>query len=146
MNVPTYQQAVTRIRAEYNEMPGMRLTPEQVQRLSGIELAVCRLVLDELVGAGFLQEAPDHTYSRGRASDPLRIARYPRNRPRNSTDGLVSVTTRLVAPGPLPLFERVHAELARAEALCDTAHDRIAWIRHGRLSVSDHTGQPERSA
>jgi hypothetical protein len=33
--VSPYEQAFNRIRAEFMEMPGMRLTPEQVERLSG---------------------------------------------------------------------------------------------------------------
>jgi hypothetical protein len=39
----------SRVRAEYVEMPGMRLTLEQVQRLCGIERALCQTVLDALV-------------------------------------------------------------------------------------------------
>jgi hypothetical protein len=31
------------------------VTPEQVERLSGVESSVCRLVLDDLVRAGFLR-------------------------------------------------------------------------------------------
>jgi hypothetical protein len=42
-----------RLRAEYLEMPGMRLTADQVQRLCGIEGTLCRSVLDELVDAKY---------------------------------------------------------------------------------------------
>jgi len=35
-----YEQAFNRIRAEYVEMPGMQLTPEQVERLCGVNAAV----------------------------------------------------------------------------------------------------------
>src|SRR5262245_21451416 len=38
-----------RIRAEYLEMPGLRLTLEQAQRLCGVERTLCKAVLDELV-------------------------------------------------------------------------------------------------
>ena len=41
-----------RIRAEFLEMPGMRLKPGQVQRLCGIEGAACQMVLDLLVDGG----------------------------------------------------------------------------------------------
>ena len=34
MNTLPYQEAFERIRAEFLEMPGMRLTPEQVEQLS----------------------------------------------------------------------------------------------------------------
>jgi hypothetical protein len=64
MNPLPYEQAFERIRAEYLEMPGMRLTPEQVRRLSGIDSSVCRVVLDDLVRAKFLRRAPDGSYAR----------------------------------------------------------------------------------
>jgi hypothetical protein len=72
-----YEQAFNRIRAEYEEMPGMRLTPEQVERLSGVDRAVCRLVLDDLVRAQFLATGHDGLY--GRRSDPDRSGRRVRN-------------------------------------------------------------------
>jgi hypothetical protein len=65
-----YEQAFNRIRAEYVEMPGMQLTPEQVERLSGVNCSVCRLVLDDLVRAHFLVIGRDGTYAKG--SDPNR--------------------------------------------------------------------------
>jgi hypothetical protein len=59
-----YQQAFARIRAEFCEMPGMRLTAAQVQRLCGQQSTICLGVLDELVRAGFLSVSPDGTYCR----------------------------------------------------------------------------------
>jgi hypothetical protein len=59
-----YRQAFDRIRSEYLEMPGMRLTATQVQRLSGLEISVCSLVLDDLVRARFLYVGRDGSYSR----------------------------------------------------------------------------------
>lgn len=59
-----YRQAFERIRAEYLEMPGMRLTATQVQRLSGVALQVCQQVLEDLVHAQFLYKARDGSYSR----------------------------------------------------------------------------------
>ena len=53
MNTSPYQQALTRIRAEYVEMPGMRLTAGQVERLSGVDVSICKLVLDDLVRSKF---------------------------------------------------------------------------------------------
>jgi hypothetical protein len=73
MNTPPYQQAFERIRAEYLEMPGMRLTPPQVQRLSGAEIAICKLVLDDLVRAKFLYMGPDGSYIRGNDDAPTRL-------------------------------------------------------------------------
>lgn len=59
-----YQQALDRIRAEYLEMPDMRLTASQVQRLSGVDVAIGQQVLDDLVLAGFLRLNADGTYAR----------------------------------------------------------------------------------
>ena len=48
-----------RIRAEYLEMPGLRLTLEQTQRLCGVERALGKMVLDALVDDKFLSVRPD---------------------------------------------------------------------------------------
>ena len=45
----TIQDVIERMRAEYLEMPGLRLTSEQAQRLCGVERTVCQLVLDGLI-------------------------------------------------------------------------------------------------
>lgn len=47
-------EVLTRLRAEFLEMPGMRLTREQVQRLCGVEPRPCQTALDWLVDAEFL--------------------------------------------------------------------------------------------
>ena len=54
----------TRIRGEYLEMPGLRLTLEQAQRLCGVERMLCKTVLDALVEANFLCVKPNGTYAR----------------------------------------------------------------------------------
>jgi hypothetical protein len=64
MNTLPYQQAFERIRAEYMEMPGMRLTLQQAQRLAGADSSVCRLALDGLVRENFLRMEPDGSYAR----------------------------------------------------------------------------------
>lgn len=56
------QRVLERIRAEYLEMPGMKLRIEQVQRLCGIEQTMCEVVLDALVKADFLCLKSDGTY------------------------------------------------------------------------------------
>ena len=53
-----------RIRAEYLEMPGLRLTLAQAQRLCGVEGALCKMVLDALVDAKFLCVKSDGAYAR----------------------------------------------------------------------------------
>jgi hypothetical protein len=72
MDTLPYRQAFDRIRAEYLEMPGMRLTPVQVQRLSGVDISVCTLVLDDLVRAQFLHLLSDGSYARGTTESSAR--------------------------------------------------------------------------
>jgi len=55
---------VTRIRGEYLEMPGLRLTFEQAQRLFGVERMLCKTVLHALVEAKFLCVTPNGAYAR----------------------------------------------------------------------------------
>ena len=60
----TTQDVISRIRAEFLEMPGMRLTMQQAQRLCGIERTLCQTVLDSLVEEGFLCVKQDGSYGR----------------------------------------------------------------------------------
>jgi hypothetical protein len=53
MNVATVAR---RVLAEFQEMPGMALTPRQASKLFGLEQEVCRMVLDMLVDAAYLRE------------------------------------------------------------------------------------------
>jgi hypothetical protein len=53
-----------RTRAEYMEMPGLRLKPEQAERLFGMEPSLCRRVLDGLVEEKFLCVKSDGAYAR----------------------------------------------------------------------------------
>jgi hypothetical protein len=55
---------VERLRAEFLEMPGLRLTAQQVHRLCGVDQDACRAVLDVLVSEKFLCAKPDGTYAR----------------------------------------------------------------------------------
>jgi hypothetical protein len=49
------QSVVERIRGEFNEMPGLRLTPKQAARLWGLEPAACAEVLERLIATSFLR-------------------------------------------------------------------------------------------
>jgi hypothetical protein len=60
----TVEDVLTQLRGEFLEMPGLRLTPEQVQRLCGVERIVCQVVLDTLVKDKFLTASPDGHYAR----------------------------------------------------------------------------------
>ena len=60
----TIEDVANHLRAEYLEMPGLRLKANQVQRLCGIEQTMCQLVLDALVESNFLCRKPDGAYAR----------------------------------------------------------------------------------
>jgi hypothetical protein len=60
----TIEDVLNRLRAEFLEMPGLRLKPAQVQRLCGIERAMCQMVLDSLVDEKFLCAKVDGAYAR----------------------------------------------------------------------------------
>lgn len=53
-----------RVRAEYLEMPGLRLTPAQAQRLMGLERSACERALTVLIEAKFLRRLADGTFVR----------------------------------------------------------------------------------
>jgi endonuclease III len=53
-----------RVRAEFLEMPGLRLKTDQLQRLCGIEPTICQVVLQALVNEHFLCVTPDRHYAR----------------------------------------------------------------------------------
>jgi hypothetical protein len=55
---------IERLRAEFLEMPGLRLTETQVQKLFGVDEAMCQAVLDALVSVKFLRLNRDGTYAR----------------------------------------------------------------------------------
>ena len=46
---------IDRVRGEFNEMPGLRLTPEQAARLWGLDRTSCNKVLRALVSSSFLR-------------------------------------------------------------------------------------------
>jgi len=58
------EDILRRIQGEYNEMPGLRLTIAQAQRLWGLDRAECDAVLGALVDAKFLIRNRDGTFAR----------------------------------------------------------------------------------
>jgi Fic family protein len=54
---------IRRIRGEYLEMPGLRLTVSQAQRFFGLDAATCHEVLDDLQRSGFLSRAGDGRFT-----------------------------------------------------------------------------------
>ena len=53
-----------RIRAEFEEMPGMTLTMRQASLLFGIEGDVCKTVFERLVTISYLRWTPSGTITR----------------------------------------------------------------------------------
>lgn len=53
-----------RVQGEYIEMPGLRLTPAQAQRLWGLDRAACDALLGALVDAKFLFRTRDGAFVR----------------------------------------------------------------------------------
>jgi hypothetical protein len=58
------EPTIHRICSEYLEMPGMRLTRRQAQRLWGLDEDTCAQALDFLVEARFLMRMGHDTYAR----------------------------------------------------------------------------------
>jgi hypothetical protein len=52
------------IKAEYNEVPGLRLTKPQVQRLWGLDSVTCDALLVALEGDHFLRRTRKDSYVR----------------------------------------------------------------------------------
>ena len=58
------QEVVRRVRGEFIEMPGLRLTPEQARRLWRLDELACDAVLGALVDARFLARTRDGAFVR----------------------------------------------------------------------------------
>ena len=60
----TGDQLLRRVRSEFAEMPGLRLTPEQAQRLWHVDEEICRPLLDALVDLELLFRDSEGRYGR----------------------------------------------------------------------------------
>jgi hypothetical protein len=61
-------EVVRRVRGEYLEMPGLRLTPEQARRLWRLDKRSCDAVLGVLVADQFLARTADGAFVRNDGS------------------------------------------------------------------------------
>jgi hypothetical protein len=61
---PAKDDALCRIRGEYLEMPGLRLTTAQAQRLWNLDRGTCEHLLGTLVETRFLQRTRDGSFVR----------------------------------------------------------------------------------
>ena len=57
-------EVIRRVQGEYLEMPGLRLTTAQAQRLWGLDRTACDTLLGALVDAKFLLRARDGAFVR----------------------------------------------------------------------------------
>jgi hypothetical protein len=64
MNIAIDDRLTRLVHAEFREMPGLRLTRQQVRRLWGLDPATCDELLAALVASGFLTVMPDGRYAR----------------------------------------------------------------------------------
>ena len=60
--MPPLESLVARIRGEYGEMPGLRLTFMQACRLWQVDAATCETLLSQLVREAFLYKTDDGAY------------------------------------------------------------------------------------
>ncbi len=65
-------EVLRRIQGEFNEMPGLRLTPPQACRLWGMDSANCKATLDALVDTKFLFRTRDGSFMRLERGTPER--------------------------------------------------------------------------
>lgn len=72
------EEALRRIKGEFAEMPGLRLTAAQAQRLWGLDAEFCEAILGALVDAKFLLRTGDGVFVRVDAGAPRRMARSAR--------------------------------------------------------------------
>lgn len=56
--------ATARVRAEFDEMPGMMLTVPQASRLFGLEEEVCRTIVEKLVRSAYLRRMENGAVTR----------------------------------------------------------------------------------
>jgi hypothetical protein len=64
------QDVVRRIRGEFLEMPGLRLTSQQARRLWRLDETACEAVLGALIDARFLAKTRDGAFVRQKGNSP----------------------------------------------------------------------------
>ncbi|MGE5816062.1 MAG: hypothetical protein ACM36C_16350 [Acidobacteriota bacterium] len=67
------EDVLQRIQGEYLEMPGLRLTTAQAQRLWGLERDICETLLAALVDTKFLCRTRDGAFVRPEGAVPTRF-------------------------------------------------------------------------
>lgn len=70
------EEIVDRVKGEFIEMPGLRLTESQARRMWSLEPSLCTAVLTELVDNGFLLRTRDGAFVRVDLATPLKAPRH----------------------------------------------------------------------
>jgi hypothetical protein len=60
----TLEMAAARVRAEFDEMPGMTLTVPQAARLFGLDQNLCRVIVEKLVTIEYLRRSGPDAFKR----------------------------------------------------------------------------------
>lgn len=63
------EETLQRVRGEFQEMPGLSLTPAQASRLWGLDAVASQALLDALVDARFLRRTPGGVFRRPADAD-----------------------------------------------------------------------------
>ena len=58
----SFDSLVARVRGEYGEMPGLRLTVSQACRLWHLDASTCQMLFEQLVREGFLCKTEKSAY------------------------------------------------------------------------------------
>jgi hypothetical protein len=64
------EEVLRRVRGEFLEMPGLRLTEAQARRLWGLDATACSALLGALVDANFLFQTRDGAFMRVEHASP----------------------------------------------------------------------------
>lgn len=122
---------IRRLRDEYSEMPGLRLTEAQVERLCTADALTSASALRALVSAGFLRPMPDGSYVR----TDVFVARRDIASVRSSTGILRSPWQRILCvvelenEGRGPLKVPAYSALRYATTLAVTHRARITVLQ-----------------
>jgi hypothetical protein len=75
----TCDEVLRRVKGEFLEMPGLRLTEAQARRLWGLDRESCAALLSALVDANFLFRTRDGAFMRVEHSGPAKASLRPRH-------------------------------------------------------------------
>lgn len=113
-----------RIRSEYREMPGLRLTPSQVRRLWNLDATTCATALARLLEEHFLSRTHDGSYV---LFPGTRVCGRRSRRRRGAP-----------APNRVPAIGVAVGEPSPLDTVCAAAHGGHHDHAHRRCTRDDH--------